>query len=166
VSPEIYLVADNLPGNLFIMPCPSGDHLSRDIAFYRGQGVDTVVSMLAPDEADVLGLAGEAEICSRAGIEFLSSPIKDFGLPDVVIFDSLVADIAAMLGDGRYVAVHCRAGIGRSGMVTAATLIALGIDADTAVRQISGVRGVSIPDTVEQGRFIMEYAKRRILNFS
>ncbi|MGJ8618056.1 MAG: protein-tyrosine phosphatase family protein [Sulfitobacter sp.] len=160
MPPEIYRVADNLPGSLFIMPCPSGDHLGRDIGFYRDQGVDTVVSMLAPDEADMLGLSHEAEACTRAGIEFLSSPIKDFGLPDVVIFDSLVAQIAAMLSNGRHVAVHCRAGVGRSGMVTAATLIALGSDADNAVRQISSVRGVSIPDTVEQGRFIAEYAKR------
>lgn len=62
--------------------------------------------------------------------------------------------------NGRNVAVHCRAGIGRSGMVTAATLIALGYETSNAVEIVSASRGVSIPDTVEQGGFIVEFAER------
>lgn len=163
MSPEIYLVGADLPGSLFIMPCPSGDHLSHDIDVYRTRGVDTVVSMLAQDEAAQLGLADECSACACVGIKFLSSPIKDFGLPEVLVFDALVQKIAGMLRDGRHIAVHCRAGIGRSGMVTAATLIAMGLECGTAISQVTQARGVPIPDTVEQGKFIADWEIRRLL---
>jgi protein-tyrosine phosphatase len=107
-------------------------------------------------------LADECSACAHVGIEFLSSPTKDFGLPEVLVFDALVQKIAGMLEDGRHVAVHCRAGIGRSGMVTAATLMALGLDVGTAISQVAQARGVPIPDTVEQGKFIADCEKRRI----
>jgi protein-tyrosine phosphatase len=160
VSAEIYLVASNLPGSLFIMPCPRGDQLSSDIASYHARGVDTIVSMLAVDEAMLLGLECEGLCCGKAGIVFLSSPITDFGLPEVAVFDALVGNIAGLMRNGHKVAVHCRAGIGRSGMVTAATLIALGFESDVAVEEITRHRGIAIPDTVEQGKFVAEFAKR------
>ena len=142
------------------MPCPRGDHLISDIDFYHTKGVDTIVSMLAVDEAKMLGLEDEGLACAKAGIEFRSSPITDFGLPEIAVFDALVGQIADLLRNGRKVAVHCRAGIGRSGMVTAATLIALGFSSEAAIEQISRYRGIGIPDTVEQGRFIAEFAQR------
>ncbi|AXI44044.1 dual specificity protein phosphatase family protein [Sulfitobacter sp. SK011] len=160
MTPEIYLVAADLPGSLFIMPCPNGDDLHSDIKAYRAQGVDTVVSMLALKEAEMLGLAAERVACEGAGLAFISSPIKDFGLPEILVFDPLVRRIADMLLDGKFVAVHCRAGIGRSGMVTAATLVALGSDSGLAIKQIARARGALIPDTMEQGRFIAEYEQR------
>ncbi len=159
---EIYLVASDLPGSLFIMPCPDTDFLNQSIADYQAQGVDTIVSMLAVDEAAQLGLAGEEYECSQAGIEFMSSPITDYGLPDIDVFDALVRQIAVLLQQGQKVAVHCRAGIGRSGMVTAATLVALGFDCDAAIKQVSRARGIPVPDTVEQGKFIAEFAQRVI----
>ncbi|MGJ5617840.1 protein-tyrosine phosphatase family protein [Sulfitobacter sp. MF3-043] len=160
MTPEIYIVAADLPGSLFIMPCPNGYNLHGDIEAYQAQGVDTVVSMLVPKEAEMLGLAEESVACADAGLAFISSPIKDFGLPDIKVFDPLVRRIGDMLLDGRHVAVHCRAGIGRSGMVTAATLVALGSDSGLAIKKIARARGALIPDTMEQGRFIAEYEQR------
>lgn len=160
MPPEIYLVADDLPGRLYIMPCPSGGCLSQDVAAYQALRVDTVVSMLAVDEAADLGLADESTECARAGIVFISSPIKDFGLPDTTVFDALVERIVHAIGQGKQVAVHCRAGIGRSGMVTAAVLIAMGEAVDIAVQKVTTARGEPIPDTVEQGRFIADFALR------
>ncbi len=148
------------------MPCPSGDHLCRDIDAYQMLGVGTVVSMLAKDEAAMLGLADEAVECQRVGISFISCPIADFGLPDPSIYDALTDQIADMVRDGQKVAVHCRAGIGRSGMVTAGTLIALGYDAEKAIAKVAHARGVSIPDTVEQGKFIANSQVRRMIKIA
>lgn len=160
MPPEIYSVAIDLPGRLFIMPCPRAACLSRDIEFYRQQGVDTILSLLAENEAGFLKLDNEAAACADAGIDFLSSPITDFGLPDIDVFDPLVHKIADKLRDGHHVAAHCRAGIGRTGMLTAATLIALRDEAEDAVQKVAVARGVPIPDTVEQGNFIFDFGLR------
>jgi protein-tyrosine phosphatase len=63
------------------------------------------------------------------------------------------------LQGGQNVAVHCRAGIGRSGMVAACSLVALGLAAPLAQAEVSKARGVAIPDTVEQGVFISLFAQ-------
>jgi protein-tyrosine phosphatase len=157
--PEIYLVADALLGALFIMPCPKGD-MSVTVADWQARGIDCVVSMLPQVEAEALGVGDEAQVCARAGIRFVTHPISDFGLPDPAAFDPFVRALAKDLQVGRNIAVHCRAGIGRSGMAVACTLIALGQTVEDAVINVTQGRGVSIPDTVEQHHFITSFAKR------
>ncbi|MGB3243436.1 MAG: protein-tyrosine phosphatase family protein [Sulfitobacter sp.] len=147
-------------GSLWIMPCPEGMQLAQDVRNYRQRGADRIVSMLATEEAAQLGLAGEAEACADAGLAFEHHPIADFGVPDLRSFTALVNRIYRWLGAGQSVAVHCRAGIGRSGMVTAGVLVMQGLSAEDAMAKVADARGVSIPDTVEQGRFIALFAER------
>ena len=138
-----YLVARDLPGALWIMPHPPSDKLAEALAGYAARGIDTIVSMLPPDEASELGLGNEDALCASQDLAFVNYPI---------------VDLTARIRAGEAVAVHCRAGIGRSGMVTACTLIALGDDTGDAVRMVSKARGVSIPDTVTQADFIAGFA--------
>ena len=48
--------------------------------------------------------------------------------------------------------VHCRQGIGRSGLVAACLLVRKGISPGAAVEMVSAARGVSVPETTEQTR--------------
>ena len=155
-----YAVPCDVPGRLLMMPCPPADPEGSAFASLRGEGVDVVISMLARQEAEALGMAAEPVHCAGQGMTFLSHPIPDFGLPDPVVFDRLVADIKKRLLDGQRVAVHCRAGIGRSGMVAASVLVALGATASDAIARCSAARGVAIPDTAEQGEFIAFFERR------
>ncbi len=143
------------PGRLCVMPCPT----AADFETLTDLGVNTVVSMLPEDEARSLGMADEAALCGARSIAFVSHPIKDFGLPDLQCFGGLIADLTARINAGASVAVHCRAGIGRSGMVAACILVALGNSTAEATAQVSKARGVSIPDTVEQARFVSSFAQ-------
>ena len=56
------------------------------------------------------------------------------------------------------VAVHCRAGIGRSGLVASCILIKDDMTAEAAIKLVSSGRGVPIPETAEQSAFILEYS--------
>lgn len=154
----MFEIAQPAKGRLWMMPCPDGTQLAQDIAAYRNAGAGRIVSMLAVDEAAELGLALEDEVCAQAGLMFDQHPIADFGLPDGSPFYVLVMRIKDQIEDGEGVAVHCRAGIGRSGMVTSGVLIALGLTAADAIAQVSLARGVSVPDTIEQGRFVARFA--------
>jgi protein-tyrosine phosphatase len=156
---EIYLIADDLPGQLWIMPCPEAETFEASLGIFRDRGVDTVVSLLPTSEMADLGVLGEPEYCKACGIEFISHPIADFGLPEKVAFADLTTELATLLRAGHSVAVHCRAGIGRSGMTTAGALIALGYSSRDAIAKVACARGVSIPDTVEQATFIADLAK-------
>jgi protein-tyrosine phosphatase len=84
--------------------------------------------LLENDEVRELGLEQEAALSMKAGLFFERFPILDRGVP--VSADAaaqLLVSIASKIAIGRSVGVHCRAGIGRSGLVTAGVLLRLGI---------------------------------------
>ncbi len=157
MSPPMYRVADDLPGCLWLMPCPASAQLSAQIAAYRAAGVTRLVSMQPIEEATALGLKEQEAACAVAGLTFHRHPIADFGLPDLTAFTGLTGQIVKWLHQGEGVSVHCRAGIGRSGMVVSGVLITMGQTAQDAMRNVSAVRGALIPDTVEQATFLASF---------
>jgi protein-tyrosine phosphatase len=154
---QMFEIPHRAAGRLWIMPCPEGHSLARSVQDYRLNGADHIVSMLTEPEAADLGLEGEAAACQTEGLGFTQHPIADFGLPDPALFDPLIARINQWLVEGQGVAVHCRAGIGRSGMVTTCVLAAQGLSAAESMAVVTKARGISIPDTVEQGKFIATF---------
>lgn len=65
-------------------------------------------------------------------------------------------EIAAALGQGKSVAVHCRQGLGRSGLIAAGLLTMSGIGAEKAIEVVSGARGEAIPETQAQRNWIQQ----------
>jgi len=151
---EIYRVGVVPVGQLFIMPRPRAEVLQQDVQHYQSLGVDALLSLLEEAEAAELGLSAEAQTCGVAGLEFLTFPIADYSVPQRGAFLTLVNDVAARLRAGQAVAVHCRAGIGRSGMVVCSVLGALGVK--DAIAEVSRARGIAVPDTAEQRTFIQD----------
>src|SRR5262249_13299329 len=131
---EIHWIEAPTPGRLAIMPRPrAGDWLDDEIAGWRTAGIDTVVSLLEPEEVAELGLQQEATLCHQHGMEFLSFPIRDRDVPaSAHAAAALVRTIARQAGAGKTVAIHCRAGIGRSSLIAACILLSVGVDPDAA----------------------------------
>lgn len=156
MKPSIYLVADNLPGKLYIMPKPSGEWLNEDVENYDLIGIDMIVSMLELNEASELSLEKQGEVCREQQLAFTQFPIVDRGLPEVEQFTSLIREIIDNLKDGKNIAVHCRAGIGRSGLTVCSALLGFGYSPTDAMKLTSEARGVEVPDTEQQREFISQ----------
>lgn len=62
------------------------------------------------------------------------------------------------LASGRNVVLHCRQGIGRTGLVAACLFLTKGLDPETAVQRLSAARGLTVPQTPEQRQWIEHYA--------
>ncbi|MES0882197.1 protein-tyrosine phosphatase family protein [Roseibium sp. SCP14] len=154
MTPSLYIVPTRTDGNLFIMPKPSGEWLRNDLQKLKQLDVDHIVSMLEPDEAASLGLTEEARLCREFDIRFTSVPVRDRGLPGVETASIIVQTIHQNLNAAKNVAVHCRAGIGRSGLIVCCALIADGETPGAAIEKVSQARGVAVPDTIEQKEFI------------
>jgi protein-tyrosine phosphatase len=126
-------------------------------------GVDVLVSMLQPDEAAELGLSAEADLCAAGGIQFRSFPIPDRETPhSTAAFAKFVEELRAEVHAGRSVAVHCRASIGRSSLLLAALLTAEGYTPDDAFRRLTKARGLQVPDTPDQIRWVERFATHQI----
>ncbi len=85
--------------------------------------------MLMDDELSELGLVDEAAEARPLGLEVMRVPTVDRGVPaSTPGFDRAVVQVLGHLDAARFVAVHCRAGIGRSSLLVAAVLVARGVE--------------------------------------
>jgi len=108
-----------------------------------------------------LGLDGWLEIATTSGLTVVPFAIDDMSVPsDLAAFDGFVAHVASSYQGGATVAVHCRAGLGRSGLVAACLLVHLGASAETAISCVRAARPGAI-ETPEQEAFVARYAGRR-----
>jgi protein-tyrosine phosphatase len=144
---------------LAIMPRPRGcDWLSDDIGFLKRSGVQAIVSTLTEGETEELFLAQEETCCTQHGLRFFSFPIDDRSVPqNASELRGCLDRLEAELRKGTALAIHCRAGIGRSSLIAACLLIRQGLSADTAVRAIEEARGCPVPDNPEQRLWIEQF---------
>lgn len=144
---------------LAIVLCPYGGSILKDeLSEIARSGVQTLISLLEPDEADWLGLAEEGGLAGQLGMNFISYPIQDVHVPaNVQTFRTFVSGLADRLRAGERIGMHCRGSIGRAPLTAACTLIHLGWDAKDALAAIRAARGYEIPDTTEQLRWILKY---------
>ena len=142
------------------MPHPRGDVLlASEIRALREDGVDRVVSLLTAYEARRFGLADEASACAAAGIAFDSFPIEDREVPaQLEPTISFLKDLIGWLHRGESVALHCRVGVGRSGLMTAGCLVMTGVPPEEAIAQVAEARRLPIPDTSAQRDWILDLA--------
>jgi protein-tyrosine phosphatase len=136
-----------------------GDWLKDDIAGWKRADIDAVLSLLTPDEERDLDLRNEAGEVRAQGMSFTSFPIPDRQIPKsesklAEVLESVTRDLSA----GKNVLVHCRQGIGRSGLVTACLLVKKGMSPGAAVDSVSAARGVPVPETAEQRDWIDHHA--------
>jgi len=157
---DLYWIAGPWMGRLAIMPRPrGGDWLEDEIRFWRQSGIDMVVSLLTREEQTELNLPDEGALCLANGIEFVSFPIVDRGIPsDFNAFSGQVMKLSDQLAEGRNIAIHCRQGIGRAALVAICILLFSGMEHTAAIQRVSEARGCSVPETAEQRRLIVDFA--------
>ena len=155
----IHGLAGEATPNLAIVLRPRGDRLlETELIRMRQRGIDTVVSLLEPDEADMLGLAEEQALAGKNGMQFLSFPIPDGHVPpDTAAFRRFVSGIADRARSGERIGIHCQGSIGRSTVTAACTLAHLGWKPRAALAAVAAARLSPVPDTQEQQDWILRY---------
>jgi protein-tyrosine phosphatase len=149
-----FRIDDPYNGRLSISARPrGGDWLEDEVGTWReilGRG-GVIVSLLSPDEEESLALESEGRYCQDNGLQFRSFPIVDRSIPSSdVDAINLIAELDGELRQGKHVLLHCRQGVGRSGMIAAGILIKNGLSPEEAMRRWTQVRGTQVPETLEQ----------------
>lgn len=162
---DLFWIPGPWRGRLAVAARPrGGDWLEDEVGSWREAGLDVVVSLLENDEAAQLELDHEGDVAESSGVHFISFPVPDRGVPtstrDAL---SLLSRITTALIEGNNVAVHCRQGIGRSGLVAAGLLVTSGMDADEAIRVVSRARGLTIPETPAQLQWIKHLPSEHLI---
>jgi len=127
----------------------SGMPHPEDLPVLERQGISAVLSLTehSPFSGDV-----------PESITHLHLPVPDMTAPSRGVLDRAVAFLSAALTGGKGVLVHCGAGLGRTGTVLAAFLVAKGEDPGRAIRLVREARPGSI-ETFDQERCIYDYGE-------
>jgi protein-tyrosine phosphatase len=163
MATPIFWIGTPAPGRFAIMPHPQGGaRLADEIEEWREAGIAAVLRLLTVDEVRALELGDEEALCRATGIELLSFPIPDMGVPQSLVDTLRIASaLADRLRAGETIVVHCRGGIGRSSLIAASTLLQFGGTAAEVLAHIGAARGMSVPETDAQRRWIEDCAAAR-----
>jgi atypical dual specificity phosphatase len=128
---------------------PSGP---EDFIWLREQGIQVLIS-LTEDRP-------RRDWSEDSGILVYHEPLEDMEAPSQEQLDRCVSAITRALAHRMPVAVHCGAGLGRTGTVLAAYLVSTGMTATSAIARVRKLRPHSI-ETEEQVEAIELFARRR-----
>src|SRR5689334_23172901 len=96
---------------------------------------------------------------ARHRLAELHLPVPDFTPPSPKQLERGIAAIEAELASGRRVAVHCRAGLGRTGTLVACYLVGRGHGPDDAIARVRALRPGSV-ETPAQVAAVAAFARR------
>jgi atypical dual specificity phosphatase len=123
-----------------------------DLKWLRQQGIEVLLSLTE----DRLYRAWTDE----AGLLVYHEPLEDMEPPTQDQLDRCVSAISRAVEKKLAVAVHCEAGLGRTGVVLAAYLVTRGLSAPAAIARVRKLRPHSV-ETTEQAEAVEHFARRR-----
>ena len=147
-----YLIIEAKNSALWMMPAPTfSGGVSPTLDRCCELGINHIVSLVEDHETWLLGLEKLSSECSARNIELLKMPIVDRKTPASI--EELIALLSVchqLMREGESIGVHCKSGIGRSGMLICSFLGRLGFDMQEALERIRDRRGLEAPNTIEQ----------------
>lgn len=142
------------------MAMPSAATLSRDISTLKEAGISHVVCLQQEQESAELGLSDEEKTCTTHDIRFTRFAIEDFGVPDESTLNALIHSLYNTTKEGETTLVHCKGGIGRTGLICCCLLVQSGLLPDAAIATVSNNRQHAVPETPAQFSMIRNFDKK------
>lgn len=156
----------NVPGRIGLTFCPgkkvknsiSGGDWDRDIDLdaIAGSGALVLVTLIEAHEFDEMGVKELAGKVKSQGLAWYHLPIPDKGIPDKIFEEKWIrtgSDLRARLFSGDDIVIHCKGGLGRTGLVAARLLIELGEDNQSVIQKVRIARP-GVVETEEQEDYL------------
>ena len=136
---ELTQLPFSFPGEVYrsAMPYSSFDPSGALVQEYKRRDVSLVVMLTSDQEAQRFTGQELRSIYKTERFEVLYLPIPDFNVPVLDDLDAAVTEVLDNVRAGDSVAIHCHAGIGRTGMFLACLAKrGMGYSSDEALRWV------------------------------
>lgn len=137
------------PGGPFYDPRGDQSGLLEDLDELAAQGIGALVSLTEQSLRD--------DLVQARGLRYLHLPVEDMQAPALEEIAEFVEFVGKAQDEQRPVAVHCRAGMGRTGTMLACYLVSQGFGAREALAAVRQKRPGSV-ETPEQEAVVYRYA--------
>ena len=144
------------------MSGPWARDLQKDIQVIRNWGATALVNLLEVHEIRQLQVSGLGTMAAES-MKYFHLPIRDGDVPGPEFeqaWASAGAQLRQRLRGGEKILIHCKGGLGRTGLVAARLLVELGLDPEDAVRRVRRARPGSI-ETMAQEDYVRKQRAAR-----
>ncbi|MEP6389012.1 MAG: cyclin-dependent kinase inhibitor 3 family protein [Halioglobus sp.] len=135
--------------------------LALDLGAICASGASVLINLMEDHEMVELGVADTAEHVPP-GIDYLRMPIPDVGTPHAEWehqWSELGSGLLERLRNGEDVVLHCKGGLGRTGMIAACLLVEFGSTSEDAISAVRESRSGRI-ETVAQEQYVRAFGSR------
>jgi len=129
--------------------------LALDFEVIQAWGATVIVNLIEDHEMVALDVQDTVQHVP-AGIQYMRLPIPDFGVPSPAWHEQWHLESPLLLGRlrrGESILLHCKGGLGRTGMIAARILAELGRSPDDAIKAVRQARAGTI-ETGEQEAYV------------
>ncbi|URQ88728.1 dual specificity protein phosphatase family protein [Pseudoalteromonas sp. SCSIO 43088] len=145
-------------GAFIFTPCPGTKSvgLSQSVADLKAAGAKAIITLMYDEELVKNGAQQLAIECEHADLSWFQLPIVDDDAPSEAFslaFKKHLNEILAIIKSGGNVAVHCKGGSGRTGLVIGLLMHELGYAKNDIVNQVQAIRPKSLHNPVQRSFF-------------
>ncbi len=138
------LVLEN-GAQLIFTPCPGTKEASliEAVSTLKQAGADMLITLMSDDEMALNQAQDLPKVCESQQITWLQLPIADDAAPGQAFeqpWQNAKGDIVRLIENSGSIAVHCKGGAGRTGLVIGMILLTLGWEKDKVVKTVQGLR--------------------------
>lgn len=138
-----------------------------DLAVINDWGAAAVVTAMEDHEFDLLGIPQFPSVMGSQPFKWFHLLIRDSDVPDQrfeTAWPSVQRVLIETLKEGRDIVVHCRGGLGRTGVVVAKLLVEIGVSPDQAIIMVRSARPGAI-ETWAQEQYVRNPGSAGSLRF-
>lgn len=147
------------PGKIYRSPMPFSQFDRTGVwAAYQKHAIDFVVILVEPQEYLVYAGRDLPGFYHSAGLTTLQIPVPDFGIPgDLQAWDEGLARVSREASSNKNIAVHCLAGIGRTGTFLACLAKKeMDLDGEDAIQWVRDTLPGAMENSYQEG-FVIDY---------
>ena len=143
--PSDLLPLDAAEAGLILTPCPGTKGVPPDVALeqLKAAGASAVITLMPESEMASNDVMNLADLCAAAGLQWFHLPIADDHPPEAdfaVAWQAQRAAVHRLLDSGGKIAIHCKGGSGRTGLMAAQILVERGRAKDEAKAAVKALR--------------------------
>ena len=136
-------------GRLIFTPCPGSKETSvaEALGTLQAAGAEALITLMPAAELERNQAFELPALCAARELEWFHLPVADEAVPladFAAAWEQARERIQALLGAGRSVAIHCKGGSGRTGLIAARILIDRGLPRAEAVAMVQTLRPKAI----------------------